>query len=109
MQARKNKFVHRLAKLPNMQYNILLYGLVSFLTCVNAQLDVPTFLNITALTGRNNVTVLECWQLTAELAPATIPGRIGSLALPIGNVSNAVYGVLPPRFSGGLHNAPRPQ
>lgn len=92
-----------------MQFRILLGCLVTLLTCASAQLDVPNTLNITALTGRNNVTVLECWQLTAELAPATIPGRVGSLALPIGNVSNAVYGVLPARFNGGLHNAPRKQ
>lgn len=92
-----------------MHLHLLLASLISLLTCARAQLDVPNLLNITALTGRNNVTVLECWQLTTELAPATIPGRVGSLALPIGNVTNAVYGVLPPRFDGGLHNAPRKQ
>lgn len=92
-----------------MQFHILLGSLLSFFTCVKAQFNASSPLNITALTGRNNVTVLECWQLAAELTPSTIPGRIGSLALPIGNVTNASYGVLPPRFNGGLHNAPRKQ
>lgn len=74
-----------------------------------AQVDVPDTLNLTALTGRNNVSVLECWQLSQKLAPSTIPGRIGSYSLSFGNAENTSYGVIPPNFSGGLHNAPRKQ
>lgn len=66
-------------------------------------------LNITALTGYNNISVLECWQLTEPLAASTVPGRIGSLVLPLGNMANASYGVIPARFDGGLHNAPKKQ
>lgn len=102
-------FKNKPNSLPTMRFHAILGCLVSLLTCAMAEIDIPTFVNITALTARNNVSVLECWQLASELSAATIPGRIGTYALPIGNVSNSVYGVIPPRYSGGLHNAPKKQ
>lgn len=103
-----------------MRFHILAVSLMTLVTGSAAQLDIrssvngsvhsmPTSLNITALTGRNDVSVLECWQLTQKLAPSTLPGRIGSYALPFGNAENTSYGVIPSNFLGGLHNAPRKQ
>ncbi|KAI0898278.1 hypothetical protein F4806DRAFT_493938 [Annulohypoxylon nitens] len=67
------------------------------------------YLNITALTGKNNVSVLECWQLKTPFVTSDIPGIVGTQTLDMGGVSNATYSILPARFDGGLHNAPYKQ
>ncbi|OTA53601.1 hypothetical protein K449DRAFT_426673 [Hypoxylon sp. EC38] len=64
------------------------------------------FLNLTTLTGRNNVSVLECWQLTTPFVTSDVPGVVGSQTLFMGGTANATYTVIPPRFDGGLHRAP---
>ncbi|KAI0890016.1 uncharacterized protein GGS22DRAFT_183364 [Annulohypoxylon maeteangense] len=63
-------------------------------------------LNITALTGRNNVSVLECWQLSAPFVPAEYPN---SVKVGLGNLSNATYLVAEGESKLGLHNAPYKQ
>lgn len=62
--------------------------------------------NITALTGRGGISVLECWQLTTPFVTSDVPGVIGTSTLELGDMANATYTVIPPRFDGGLHNAP---
>ncbi|KAI1415963.1 hypothetical protein F5Y13DRAFT_206897 [Hypoxylon sp. FL1857] len=64
------------------------------------------FLNLTALTGRDNVSVLECWQLTTPFITSDVPGVSGTQTLDMGDLANATYTVIPPRFDGGLHRAP---
>ncbi|KAI0842020.1 hypothetical protein F5Y06DRAFT_258836 [Hypoxylon sp. FL0890] len=64
------------------------------------------FLNMTTLTGRDNVSVLECWQLTTPFVKSDVPGVSGTQTLNMGDLSNATYTVIPPRFDGGLHRAP---
>ncbi|KAI1382131.1 hypothetical protein F4677DRAFT_400981 [Hypoxylon crocopeplum] len=64
------------------------------------------FLNLTTLTGRDNVSVLECWQLTTPFVTSNVPGVTGTQTLELGDLANATYTVIPPRFDGGLHNAP---
>lgn len=64
------------------------------------------YLNVTALTGKNNVSVLECWQLKTPFVTSDVSGIVGTQTLDMGGVSNATYAILPARFDGGLHNAP---
>ncbi|ORY35069.1 hypothetical protein BCR39DRAFT_457800, partial [Naematelia encephala] len=54
----------------------------------------------------NGSSVLECWQLATPFSISHDPGTSGSAALQLGNLANATYTVLPPRFEGGLHKAP---
>ncbi|KAI1500081.1 hypothetical protein F5X99DRAFT_256809 [Biscogniauxia marginata] len=68
-----------------------------------------TYLNLTAITGRGRVSVLECWRLSAPFATSDVPGISGTQALQLGDLANATYTVLPARFDGGLHNAPAKQ
>jgi hypothetical protein len=77
---------------------------------VVAQLNNVTTpsLNITAISASNGASVLECWQLPGFVASAQ-PGTSGALNLFLGDLSNATYTVIPPRFNGGIHNAPAAQ
>ncbi|KAI1143574.1 hypothetical protein F5Y05DRAFT_409019 [Hypoxylon sp. FL0543] len=67
------------------------------------------FLNLTTLTGRDGVSVLECWQLTTPFVTSDVPGVSGTQTLNLGDLANATYTVIPPRFDGGLHRAPLKQ
>ncbi|KAI1385089.1 uncharacterized protein F4822DRAFT_417266 [Hypoxylon trugodes] len=64
------------------------------------------YMNLTTLTGRDNVSVLECWQLSTPFATSDVPGVAGTQTLELGGLANATYTVIPPRFDSGLHNAP---
>ncbi|KAI1340403.1 hypothetical protein F5Y15DRAFT_380578 [Xylariaceae sp. FL0016] len=65
-----------------------------------------TYLNMTSITGRNSISVLECWRLETPFETSNVPGVIGTRTLNLGDATNATYTVLPSRFDGGLHNAP---
>ncbi|KAI0004005.1 hypothetical protein F4779DRAFT_81257 [Xylariaceae sp. FL0662B] len=83
----------------------LLLPLDIFLTAARA----ASYLNLTTITGRNNISVLECWQLKTPFASSDVPGVAGTQTLQMGDTENASYGIIPPRFDGGLHNAPAKQ
>ncbi|KAI1487452.1 hypothetical protein F5X96DRAFT_650019 [Biscogniauxia mediterranea] len=74
-----------------------------------------SYLNLTAITGHNRVSVLECWQLADPFATSDVPGVAGTQTLGLGGggggglAGTTTYTVLPPRFDGGLHNAPAKQ
>lgn len=72
-----------------------------------AQLSVQTTpsLNVTAIASKDGASTIECWQIPGFKASAD-KGTIGSLSLFLGDTVNATYTVLPPRFDGGVHNAP---
>ncbi|KAI5927750.1 hypothetical protein F4810DRAFT_279701 [Camillea tinctor] len=76
------------------------------LSLSSATSSSSSYLNITSITGRNRVSVLECWQLASPFATSDVPGVAGTAALGLGDFANGTYTVLPPRFDGGLHNAP---
>jgi hypothetical protein len=73
-----------------------------------AQLSTLTtpFLNLTALTAAHGESVFECWQLSSPFKQTTESGISGALQLFLGDMSNASYSVIPPRFDGGFHHAP---
>jgi hypothetical protein len=67
------------------------------------------YLTTTALvTNAANQSALECWRFTTPLIDSSEPGIAGSLRFNF-NASGASYIILPPRFDGGIHNAPVPQ
>lgn len=66
-------------------------------------------MNITAITGKQGVSVLECWALAAKFVTSTQAGTVGAANLALGDLANATFTVLPPRFNGGEHNAPSVQ
>ncbi|KAF9637609.1 34-dihydroxy-2-butanone 4-phosphate synthase RibB [Lasiodiplodia theobromae] len=73
--------------------------------------DTASYLTATAIVtdAATNASALQCWQFTTPLEVPTEPGTVGALNFPF-NLSTAVeYTVIPPRFDGGLHNAPQNQ
>jgi hypothetical protein len=80
-------------------------------TAATAQLspNVTTpSLNLTAISTSNGSSIFECWQLP-NFYTSSGAGTVGALNLFLGNLDNATYTVIPPRFDGGIHNAPAPQ
>ena len=69
----------------------------------------PSYLNLTAITAANGESTLECWQLSDPFTVSNQAGTIGTAVKPLGNVTNAIYTILPARFNGGLHQAPAVQ
>jgi hypothetical protein len=69
---------------------------------------VPPALNLTAISASSGNSALECWALPGFVASAQA-GTVGALNLLLGDLVNATYTVIPPRFNGGLHKAPAPQ
>lgn len=97
-------------KLPHisaMRLGSLLPVAPLLLSGVLAQND--TFFNLTAIAVSANTSVLECWQLINPFVISDAPGTAGSATLQFGDLANATYTVLPPRFNGGLHRAPHMQ
>ncbi|KAI0042605.1 hypothetical protein FA95DRAFT_1610065 [Auriscalpium vulgare] len=72
---------------------------------------VPTYptLNVSAIVGRNGASAFECWALTPGFEVSSEAGTAGAEVLQLGDLANASYSVLPPRFAGGPHHAPRVQ
>lgn len=50
--------------------------------------------------------IIECWQLCTPINISTQPGIQGAALQALGHVGNASVAILPPKFDGGLHNAP---
>lgn len=65
-------------------------------------------LNLTAISTSNGTSIFECWRLP-NFYSSSGAGTFGALNLFLGNLDNATYTVIPPRFDGGIHNAPAPQ
>ncbi|KAF2265546.1 hypothetical protein CC78DRAFT_460806 [Lojkania enalia] len=65
-----------------------------------------THFNLTAIGAANGRSTIECWQIKRPFDVSTDPGTAGSKALPLGDLTNLTLSILPPKFDGGLHNAP---
>ena len=66
----------------------------------------PQGLNITTLTANaKKESVIECWKV-ADLAVSDTPGIQGALVAPLAAPTKLNYFTIPPKFDGGLHNAP---
>lgn len=65
-----------------------------------------THLNITAIGAANGRSTIECWQITRPFDISTDPGTAGTMSQQLGDLTNLTLTILPPKFDGGLHNAP---
>jgi len=61
-------------------------------------------LNVTAISGKNGASTLECWQLKSVAA-----GYASAANFPLGQVTNATFSIIPPRTYVGLRQAPQVQ
>jgi hypothetical protein len=84
-----------------MNFSIPLLSLFSNLLLPEA---AAQGLNVTAITAVNNVSVLQCWELTNSPRISR-----GAANYDIGNFTNAYIGVLPPQTYIGQAWAPAPQ
>lgn len=50
--------------------------------------------------------IIECWELCTPINISITPGIQGAALQFLGPVANASVAILPPKFDGGLHNAP---
>ncbi|KAJ7202236.1 hypothetical protein C8J57DRAFT_950238, partial [Mycena rebaudengoi] len=68
-------------------------------------------LTVTAVVGKNGISVLECWALAPSLVESTQSGVVGALTYPhLGaTTANSSWSFFPKTGSGGFHNAPAPQ
>ncbi|KZV95648.1 hypothetical protein EXIGLDRAFT_671918 [Exidia glandulosa HHB12029] len=82
---------------------VLFAVLLAAAAIVNAQT-----LNMTSITGRHGKSVFECWAF-GPFATSGQQGTVGALSLQLGNLANASFSILPPRFDAGQHNAPNVQ
>ncbi|XXH00146.1 replication factor C subunit 4 [Hypoxylon texense] len=65
--------------------------------------------NVTALSAQNGSSILQCWQMDKPFETSSQPGTTGTSLLMLSDVSNLTYGIIPPNFDGGVHNAPQVQ
>jgi hypothetical protein len=87
-----------------------LAGLSGLLSLAAAHADGNAiYLVAPALVTKNNQTVVECWKLIAPFKRSSTPGVNGAQVATISNITDLAYSILPPRYDGGLHNAPVPQ
>lgn len=63
-------------------------------------------LTITAISARNGSSTLECWRLAAPFVVSSEAGITGGAFAQLGQAGNVSYGIIPPRYEGGLHNGP---
>lgn len=69
-----------------------------------------TYLQATALiTNAQNNSALQCWQFKAPAAVSSDAGTSGSATFAFPQTNETIYTVIPPRFDGGTHKAPKAQ
>lgn len=87
-------------------------GLTAVLTTAIAQSPPTntTYLTAPALvTSADNSTIFQCWRLMTPFKQSGTPGVKGATSAIVANFTTYAYTIIPPRFDGGLHNAPVPQ
>jgi hypothetical protein len=97
-----------------MHHSVSIFIVLSLSSLITAQTcdssNNTTYLTAPALvTTPQNTSTIQCWRLKNPFLVSTTAGIAGSRALTLGNVTNLSYVIQPPRFKGGLHNAPVPQ
>lgn len=60
-------------------------------------------------TNADNNSALQCWEFTDPLKVSNGAGTAGAETFTFLDLANMTYTHLPPRFDGGIHNAPAPQ
>lgn len=96
----------------HLQLNQLTTLTLAFLPILFSTTSVNShnaFLELTAVVTKHNASNFECWRLASPFTTSTGAGTVGALTLLIDSLANATYTVFPPRFKGGIHNAPHAQ
>ncbi|KAL8665070.1 MAG: hypothetical protein Q9168_007779 [Polycauliona sp. 1 TL-2023] len=75
----------------------------------HSQPKQPPYLNLTAISAKNGVSTIECWQLAAPFITSSEAGVSGASFAQLGKAGNTSYALIPAKFDGGLHNAPTVQ
>ncbi|KAG6006229.1 hypothetical protein E4U21_007191 [Claviceps maximensis] len=89
-----------------MKKSLLLHPLTAMAASSVPTTQTTPFLNLTALTAANGVSVFECWQVARPFRETAEAGIQGSLKVLLGEAGEVSYNVVPPRFDGGFHYAP---
>ncbi|KAM3073389.1 hypothetical protein ACMFMG_004712 [Clarireedia jacksonii] len=72
--------------------------------------SVSPYFNLTAISAVDNVSLFQCWQLTAPINSSVQDGLVRSMVQSLGLLGgNATYSYLPANFPGTTHAAPVPQ
>ena len=70
---------------------------------------VPENLKLTAISAKDGVSTIECWQLSTPFMASSEAGTVGAFFMKLGATGNTSYSILDAEFDGGLHNAPAVQ
>lgn len=74
---------------------------------VASTFPTPKTLNITTIAANaQKESILQCWELDAPFIASAAAGTTGSVFAQLGEGAAVSYGIIPPKFDGGLHNAP---
>ena len=96
--------------LPTMPLTALTFSTLSIFTflafILPTSLAVPSRLNVTTIAAVNGRSTLECWQISAPFVQSSQAGTSGAAIAQLGETGATSYTLLPPKFNGGLHNAP---
>ena len=95
--------------MPSTTKPMLLFCILALLQFYSVAMASPKFFNLTAISAVDGKSTLECWQLTTPIVVSTQPGTNGVAIQQLGDVSNASYVSIPPKYDGGLHQAPTVQ
>lgn len=69
-----------------------------------------SYLIATAIyTNAQNDSALQCWEFATPFTESSSAGAAGAETLTFFDLANMTYTHIPPRFAGGVHNAPMPQ
>jgi hypothetical protein len=71
-----------------------------------AEAQTATHFNLTAISAANGRSTIECWQIKKPFDVSADPGTAGTMSQQLGDLTNLTFTILPPKFDGGLHNAP---
>ncbi|KAI0179818.1 hypothetical protein GGR52DRAFT_568589 [Hypoxylon sp. FL1284] len=85
--------------------SILLSALAALMPATASAADTIK-LNVTAISARDGVSTLECWQMDRPLEIPTQSDLPGSIRGVLSNVSTVTYTVLPPKYDSPVHPAP---
>ncbi|KAJ7249631.1 hypothetical protein C8J57DRAFT_1356324, partial [Mycena rebaudengoi] len=95
---------------------MLLYlFLLSFgaLVCGGLNQGSDESLLVNAIVAKNNISMAECWKIEPGFQISNVTGTVGDKVLALGNVSNALYIIIPDDDgkpnNGGLHNGAHAQ
>lgn len=87
-------------------FHLLILRFTSVTMATQPSHSKPPYLNVTAISAKNGASTIECWRLAAPFRASSEAGVSGASLAQLGKAGNTSYTLIPPKFDGGLHNAP---